>query len=96
MKLLLGNRSDGALSSASAAIDALIGIDFILAVAEADSVDGALSLAGTASDTFVGNLMCHDFILLYRFNPKVTVVGTQKFLTTITYTHYSIKLYFCL
>ena len=78
-KLLLGNCAYGALCFARAAVDALVGVDFVLAVAHADSVDGALSLARAASDAFVGNYMCHDsirsFLRLssYNYNTALTI-----------------------
>ena len=49
-----------ALSCACSAVDALLGIDLELAVCHGDSANGALSLARTAADTSVTNLICHN------------------------------------
>ena len=49
----------GASAGASAALDALIGIDFV-DVAFGDGADGALIHASTASSTFVRNFVSHS------------------------------------
>jgi hypothetical protein len=48
--------------STSTALDALIGIDFILAIALADSVYGTSLSTSATSDAIVGNFVCHDYI----------------------------------
>jgi hypothetical protein len=52
-KLLLGDCTNGALSSASCAVDTLVSVNLVLTVAHSNSVYGALSLACATSDTFV-------------------------------------------
>ena len=68
-KLLLGGSSHGAGAGASAAFDALIRIDHVLAVALRDRVHGAFGLAGAAHDAFVRNYICH------RRLPPVLMAG---------------------
>ena len=58
-KSALRDRTHGARTSASAAIDAGISIDLVLAVALRNSADGALALAGTAADASIANYMSH-------------------------------------
>ena len=47
---------------ARAAIDALIGIDYIYAVTLGNSLNGALSCACAATDAIFGNLVCHGYV----------------------------------
>ena len=51
----------GALISASAAGNADVGVDLVLAVTLGDSLNGALISAGAASDTCIGDNVSHDF-----------------------------------
>jgi hypothetical protein len=54
----------GAGTSASAAVDAVVSIDNVLAVSFRDSTNGAVSCASTACDASITNYICHKFILL--------------------------------
>jgi hypothetical protein len=58
-ELGLSGSANGAGASASAALDALVSIDHVLAVAFSDSVHGALSLASAAADAFVIDNVSH-------------------------------------
>ena len=60
MELVLHGSAHGAHASASTALDASLGIDFVLAVALSDSSHGALSLASAAADALVSDLVSHD------------------------------------
>lgn len=60
VELLLYGSANGAGSGASAAFDALVGVDHVLAIAFGDRVHGALGLASAAADAFVGNYVCHE------------------------------------
>ena len=64
MKLLLSGSADGAGIRASAAIDALLGIDFVLAVAFGNRFNGAAGSAGAAGDAGIGDRISHDGNLL--------------------------------
>ena len=44
---------------AGAAVDALVSVDYVLAVALSDSLSGAVLSASAARDAIVGNLVCH-------------------------------------
>ena len=59
-ELALNRSANGAGASASAALDALIGIDDVLAVALGDGIHGAFSLASAAADAFIGDDVSHD------------------------------------
>ena len=59
-ELALNRSTNGASASASAALDALIGIDDVLAVALGDGIHGAFSLASAAADAFIGDDVSHD------------------------------------
>ena len=63
-RLGLGS-GNGADVSASAAVDAQIGIDLVLAVTLGDSVHRAALSASAASDASIGNLVSHDSYLLH-------------------------------
>ena len=60
----LRNSACRALACAGTAVDALICVDFKLAVSHADCTNGALSLAGAASYASIADFICHDLILL--------------------------------
>jgi len=57
---LLGS-SDGAGASASAALDALVRIDDVLAITLRDRFHGALSRASAAADAFVTDNVSHSY-----------------------------------
>ena len=58
---LFGSRSlYGASTLASTALNALVGIDNILAVALCDAAYGTFVCASTACDAIIGNLICHS------------------------------------
>lgn len=59
-ELGLSGSTNGAGAGASAALDAHIGIDFILAITLGDSGHGALGSAGAAADAIIGNLVSHN------------------------------------
>ena len=65
-KLSLGDNFYGALSCATAAVDAGVSIDHILAIALRDSLYGALSCASTTFQTSVVDYICHTKILLEK------------------------------
>lgn len=52
--------ADRAVTRASAAVDASVGVDNILAVALGNRVYGAALCASAASDALIGNLICHS------------------------------------
>jgi hypothetical protein len=56
---------NGADVSASAAVDAQISVDLVLAVTLGDSGHGAALSASAASDASIGNLVSHDSYLLH-------------------------------
>lgn len=60
MELVLHGSAHGAHTGTSAALDASVSIDFVLAVALSDSSHGALSLASAAADALVSDLVSHD------------------------------------
>jgi hypothetical protein len=55
----------GALVSASAAGNADVSVDDVLAVAFGNSLNGALVSTSAASDTSVGDLVSHDITSIY-------------------------------
>lgn len=58
---LFSNRcAYGASICTSAAINALLGIDNVLAVSFGDRFNGATVSASAATETFVGNFVSHD------------------------------------
>lgn len=69
-------RTNGAGVSASAAIDAQIGIDLVLGRAFLDGGNGAALGASAAHDASIGNLVSHNFVLLiiFRHLSKVDVM----------------------
>ena len=52
--------SYGTSACAASTVDALLGIDLKLAVAHADSSNGAVSLACSTSNTSISNYICHS------------------------------------
>lgn len=67
----------GANFSASAALDAGVGIDYI-DVAFRDSFNGAVGQAGAASDAFVGNYVSHCSSFIYDENNVVPVLQSAN------------------
>lgn len=67
----------GANFSASAALDARVGIDYI-DVAFRDSFNGAVGQAGAASDAFVGNYVSHCSSFIYDENNVVPVLQSAN------------------
>ena len=63
-KLILCDSTNGALTCAGTAADALICIDFELSVAHADSANGAGVNTSAASNALVSNLMSHGNLLI--------------------------------
>jgi hypothetical protein len=59
-RLFLGRSANGASTSASTAGNAGIGVDHELAIAFADSVDGTLICASTASDALFTDNVRHS------------------------------------
>ena len=57
--------ADRAGIRAGTAIDALSGVDYILAVALADCLNGASLRTSSAGNAVIGNLVCHDINLLW-------------------------------
>ena len=76
------NRICGAGVDASAAVDAGVGIDGVLAVFFFDGVDGATCRASAAADAFVADCISHIFHLhiilalffLYNFFEKLLIL----------------------
>jgi hypothetical protein len=73
-KLLLNRSANRAGVCASAAADAFISVDFILAISFGNARNRASLCASAAADALVGNLVCHrclppkiftEFILTY-------------------------------
>ena len=71
-ELVLRRSTNGAGTCASAAGNASVSIDAILAVALRDSTDRALSSASAAGDAIVRNLICHVTYLLVVFDVILT------------------------
>ncbi len=72
MDLFLRGGTHGANIGTSAAIDALFGIDIVLAFAFRNRLDGAFGFAGTAADAFIRNFECHGgFTSLYAINDRI-------------------------
>jgi hypothetical protein len=59
VQLVLGRSADRANARASAALNAGIRIDHILAIALRDRVHRALACAGAAADALIRNFICH-------------------------------------
>jgi hypothetical protein len=59
-KSALGGRANRAHTRASAAGQAGIGVDDVLAVALSDGIHGAVSLASAAADAFISDDVSHD------------------------------------
>ena len=59
-ELALGDSVVGAFASASAAVNAGVSVDFVLAVAFADAAQGASVCANAAADASVGDNICHS------------------------------------
>ena len=57
---VLSGSANGAVVSASAAIDALFRIDFVFSVAFSDRGNGAAFSAGAAGNAIIRNLVCHN------------------------------------
>ena len=73
----------GANVSASAAFDALISIDDVLAVAFLDGVHGAFALASAAADAFSRNLQSHNQYLhmllhICAFSYHITIMNKNQ------------------
>lgn len=49
------------LSSASAAINASISVDFVMSITLGDSLAGALSSASATVDALIGNFVSHNY-----------------------------------
>ena len=64
VRLLFFDSTNGALSRASTAIYTEIGVNFVLAVAFADSVTRTYALASAACNTIIGNFVSHSEHLL--------------------------------
>ena len=87
-RLCLRNSFSRALGSASAAVDAGICIDYILAVSFGNCICRTLSLACTTHYTIITNYICHSFFLL-----KSVFSTSEKYSFTIClYENYSISL----
>jgi hypothetical protein len=50
----------GAGAFAGAAVDAGIGVDFVLGIAFSDSFYGAFASASAAGNAFIGDYVCHN------------------------------------
>ena len=72
LELFLGGSADGAVFRASAAFDALFGIDLELAVAFGDRFHGAVRSASAAADARVRNLVSHIIA------PPIKIVFTSR------------------
>ena len=66
-KLGLFGSAHRAIISASAAIDALFSVDFVLAIAFGDRLHGAIRFTSAAADARISNLVCHDRTPPYVF-----------------------------
>ena len=85
-ELFLNGSAYGAGFSANAAFDALVGIDFELAVTFRNRFLGAFSSAGTASDAFIRNFVSHyvappiKIVFISRREYDIIIAGkTQVF-----------------
>lgn len=94
--LSLFGSAHGAGISASAAIDALIRINYILAVAFGDRFHGATVGASAASDARIRNLVCHNK------NTSIVLIRFRVFLMIPFYTEKSkssaarLQVFFCI
>jgi hypothetical protein len=64
--LFLSRSADGAGFSANAAFDALVRVDFVLAIAFSDRFLGAFGGTGAAADARIGNFVSHNDTSKYR------------------------------
>ena len=60
VNVLLDGSAHGTDAGASAALDAQIGVDYVLVSTVGDRADGALALTGAASDTVAVDHICHE------------------------------------
>lgn len=67
-KLFSLGSADGAAAFTSAALDASISVNNILAVALRDSTYGAICFTSTAADAFVSDNVCHLSYLLQHIS----------------------------
>ena len=70
VSILLGSINGASVNTRTAA-DALISVDFILAVTFGDCFNGARFSASTACYAIVGNFVSHDFFLLESFGDSI-------------------------
>ena len=73
--LALHGGANGASAGASAALDALISVDDVLAVAFSDGINGAFSLASAASDAFVSDNVSHGYTS-NKFESSLNLIRT--------------------
>ena len=59
MRLLLNGSANGAVGSASAAVDAGAGVYNVAIVALGNSANGAASLTSAAADASISDYICH-------------------------------------
>ena len=76
----------GTNTSASAAFDASVSVDNVLAVTLGDAGKGAFACASAAGNASVGNLICHDehlhrnYLYLFYHTAKKNQEGIERFL----------------
>ena len=78
-RLFLSRSANGAGFSANAAFDALVRVDFVLAIAFSDRFLGAFGGTGAAADARIGNLVSHYDTSKYR-----SCILSRRFYDTIT------------
>jgi hypothetical protein len=83
-ELLLYGSANGARTGASAAADALVGIDHELAIALGDSIHGAIGSAGAAGDALVINNICHNTV------PPVSIFSSYRLLYSVIIARFSL------
>ncbi len=77
-ELFLNGSVNRANACARTAVDALLGIDNILAVAFADAAYRALALARTAAYAIIGNLISHVIYLHKIYSTHIVAVNIRK------------------
>lgn len=79
-ELFLYGSVNRANACARTAANALLGIDFVLAITLADALYGALCLASTASNAIVCNLISHDnYLRFFIYCSKVCLKNQDVF-----------------
>ena len=85
-KLVLLDCAGGAGSSAGAALDAGISVDYVLAISLRDRAYGTFAGAASAANAGIGDNVCHDRILLFHDGKHVSRGSMLKISVLLFYT----------